>query len=158
MIDCCQRLTANIHWDWQHCFVHHKKVDNEHAKSSCAPPNLYKAKLYTTKVYVGEPWFACPLLTTKVLYILYVLVHHLCMFVVNTPYKSTFEHPIQTRSVHFFACSLWTLKKWKMSGANPTSHRHRSPLCTMVHKGARWCTIQVCGAQRSPVHTRWCTT
>ena len=30
-----------------------KKFDNEHAKSSCAPPNWYKATLCTTKVYVG---------------------------------------------------------------------------------------------------------
>ena len=29
------------------------RVDNEHAKSSCAPPNQYKAMLCNTKVYVG---------------------------------------------------------------------------------------------------------
>ena len=28
-------------------------ADNDHAKSSCAPPNQYKPKLCTTKVYVG---------------------------------------------------------------------------------------------------------
>ncbi len=35
---------------------------------------------------------------------------------------------------------------------------HRSPLCTMVHNTAWWCTTQVSGAQCSPVPTRWCTT
>ncbi len=29
------------------------KVHKEHANSSCAPPNQYKATLCTTKVYVG---------------------------------------------------------------------------------------------------------
>ncbi len=33
----------------QHCNVHHKKVDNEHAKSSCAPPNRHKAMLCTSR-------------------------------------------------------------------------------------------------------------
>ncbi len=30
------------------------KNDNEHAKSSCTPPNWYKAMLCTTKEYVGN--------------------------------------------------------------------------------------------------------
>ncbi len=34
----------------------------------------------------------------------------------------------------------------------PTSHRHRSPLCTMVHNAARWCTMQVRGAQLTNPH------
>ncbi len=46
----------------------------------------------------------------------------------------------------------------KMSRATPTSHGHRSLLCTMVHNAARWCTMQVSVAQCSPVPTRWCTT
>ncbi len=63
----------NTSWDWQHCIVHHqKRFDNKHAKSSCAPPNRYKAMLCTTRVYVGtelhcEPWLECPLSNTKIL-------------------------------------------------------------------------------------------
>ncbi len=29
------------------------RVDNEHAKLSCAPPNQYKAMLCNTKVYIA---------------------------------------------------------------------------------------------------------
>ncbi len=49
-----------------------QKFDNEHAKSSCAPPNRYEAMLCTTEVHVNtelhcQPWFACLLPTTKIL-------------------------------------------------------------------------------------------
>ena len=61
--------------DWQQivlCTIT-VRADNEHAKLSCAPPSQYKATLCTTKVYIGtelqyEPWFACSLSTTKILY------------------------------------------------------------------------------------------
>ncbi len=54
-----------------------------------------------------------------------------------------------------FACPLWTTKKWIMSRAIPTSTRHRSPLCIIVHNAARWCTTQLGGAQCSPALTKW---
>ncbi len=49
-----------------------KRIGNEHAKLSCAPPNWYKATLCTTKVYIGielhcEHWFACSLSDIKIL-------------------------------------------------------------------------------------------
>ncbi len=50
-------------------------------------------------------------------------------------------HEIWTKKCPFCACSLCTTKKWKMSGAIPTSHRNRSPFCTMVHSTGWWCTI-----------------
>ncbi len=110
--------------------VHHqKKVDNGHAKWSCAPPNWYKATLCTTKAYAGtelhcEPWFARSLSTTKILYLYtFVLVHHLCMFVVILPGKSALE---RTKSVRFLHVSCAPSKKWKMSEATPTSHGPRS--------------------------------
>ncbi len=67
-----------------------------------------------------------------------------CMFVVNAPYKSALGHPthILDKKCPCFACSLWTTKKWKMLGATLTCHGHRSPLCTMQHNAARWCTMQ----------------
>ncbi len=49
-------------------------------------------------------------------------------------------------------------QKWKMSWATPTSHGHMSPLCTMVHNAAQWCTMQVGGARLSPAPSKWCTT
>ena len=42
--------------------------------------------------------------------------------------------------------------------ATPTSHGHRSPLCTMVQNAGQWWTTQVGGAQYSPIPLRWCTT
>ena len=33
-------------------YIIKKKVDNKYAKSSCAPPNRYKAMVCTTKVYI----------------------------------------------------------------------------------------------------------
>ena len=109
-----------------------KKVDNEHAKSSCAPPNQYKAMLCTTKVYVGtelhcEPWFACSLITTKILYLyMSMLVNHLCMFIVILPVKSALGK-----------CQGW-----------PPLLPDIGPSC------AQWCTTQVSGAQRrSVVHS-----
>ena len=38
-----------------------------------------------------------------------------------------------------------------MSGVTHTSHGHRSPLCTMGHNAGQLCTMQVSGAQHSPV-------
>ncbi len=32
-----------------------------------------------------------------------------------------------------------------MLGATPTFHRHRSPLCIMVHNAGLWSTVQVRG-------------
>ncbi len=60
----------------------------------------------------------------------------ICIFVVKhtilCPYA---PHPyVRTKSVHFFTCSLWITKKWKMSGLTPTSHGHSPPL---VHHGAQ---------------------
>ena len=86
---------------------------NEHAKLACTPPNWYKAMLCTIKEYFGtelhcEPLFACSLSNIKVLY--YALMHHMCMYV---------------------------MKFWKMSRVTPTSHRHRSPLCTTQPNGAQ---------------------
>ncbi len=49
-----------------------------------------------------------------------------------------------------------------MSGETPTSHRHRSPLCTVVHNTGRWCTTKSCTTEEvhnvaltnSPPHTQ----
>ncbi len=32
-------------------------------------------------------------------------------------------------------------KKMRISGSTPASHRHRFPLCTMVHNAGWWCTM-----------------
>ena len=66
--------------------------------------------------------------------------------------------------VYIFVCLLsmhLTKVPSKNVGVAPTSQRHRSPLCTIVHKVGQWCITQVSGAQhRSVVHNvdRWCTT
>ncbi len=66
-----------------------EKVDNERAKSSCAPTNRYKATLCTPKVYVAtelhcEPWFACSLSTTKCSFVLIAWCTRLfCMNVIG---------------------------------------------------------------------------
>ncbi len=69
------------------------RVDNTHAKSSCVPPNQYKASLCTTKVYVGTELYIENLdlhvhcQPQKYILCVRALVHHLCIFVVNPPYK-----------------------------------------------------------------------
>ncbi len=56
---CHDGLSAHTdtHWDWQHCIVtilivHHKKIDNKHAKSSCAPRNWYKNYIVSLDFHV----------------------------------------------------------------------------------------------------------
>ena len=59
------------------------------------------------------------------------------------------HHLINTKLCCALHCVQWYRNILKMSGATPTSHRHRSPLCTMVHNAGQWCTMHVGGAHCS---------
>ncbi len=145
-----------------------KKADSKYAKSSCAPPNQYKATLCTAKVQNYKLWTLICMFVVNHKTILYwyasMLVHHLCkwcIFVVIIPGKCALEcHTMGLiQSKWCFHClSLWPMKYGQkvsvlMFLVTPTSHGHRSPLCTMVHNASRWCTTQIGGVQpRSVVH------
>ncbi len=111
------------------------RTDNKHAKLSCAPPNQYKAMLCNAKVYVSTDYIVNLDLDVCCQPQKYYTMHWCpCappMYVrcqptrPQTPYKKC----------PFFACPLWTTKNWNISGATPTSHRHRSPssvVCNVV--------------------------
>ena len=146
------------------------RVDNDHEKSSCAPPNQYKATLCTTIVYVGtelhcEPWFACSLSTTK------YYTMHLCPYAPrvyvrnqttwkkwrghNLPEKCLLyvlvPHQIRTKSVRFVHVPWEPPENEKFWGWPPLL-TYIGPPC------APWCTKQVGGPQHSPVLLRECTT
>ena len=94
---------------WKHRIVHHKtKVDNEHAKSSCAPPNRYKATLCTTKVYFGtelhcEPWFACLLSTIEIC---------LCLCTICVCLLSSYLEKVPENTIH---CNEEVARRHRMS-------------------------------------------
>ncbi len=120
--------------------------------------SIYWATTLPFVVYVGtelhcEPWFACALSTTKILYYASVPLCTTCVCLLST----YMEKCPQNCFVRVCACSMWTTKIWKMLGATPTFHRHRSPLWTMVHNAGRWCTKQISDAQLKSCTLKWCT-
>ncbi len=150
-----------------------KKIDNEHTKSSCAPPNRHKATVCTTKVYVGtelhyEPWFARSL--PNIMKQLDIVVSPPAFLWTDRKWRIRAHHALAQvgskilyyalmhKTCLVFACSLWPIKKWKMSGRPPFLADIGPLVHHDAHNASWWCTTQVDGAQRSPVLMRWWTT
>ncbi len=108
----------------------------------CQPQKYYT--LCTTCLHLLSTY---PLLKTQQIFWCRGATSQKCLLYILVP-------PNTDKKCPFCACSMWTTKKWKMSGATLTSHGHRSSLCTMVHYAGWWCTTQVSGAHHSSVLLR----
>ena len=150
-------MLRKVQLEWQQQIVHHHgiRVDNEHANLSCAP-NQYKSMLYTTKAYIRtelhcEPWFACSLSTTKIIYYASVPLCTTCVCSLSTYLEKVLLNTllIRTKSVRFVHVPCEPPKNEKCRG-------QPAPLTDIGPPCAPWCTMQVGGAQRtfSPVPLR----